>query len=199
MPRKGLNNDMLVKAAAELIEEKGYERFSLTSLAEKLNVKAASLYNHMNNIGELLSEVGSFALKKLNAELQDGMNMDDPESALLSIAIGYRKFAKDNPELYKTIMKIPVFGDVELLNKGIEIIHGLYETLDSFGLSKYEKIHFSRSFRASMHGFVTLEEMGFFADSIDAAESYLYMIKSLIQPLTHNRGGLKENRIEELL
>lgn len=192
MSRKGLNNDRIVNAAAELIEEKGFERFSLTSLAEKLNVKTASLYNHMNNIGELLSKVGSFALKKLNTELEDGMNMNDPESALLSIAIGYRKFAKGNPELYKTIMKIPVLGDVELLNKGIEIIHGLYETLDSFGLSNYEKIHFSRSFRASMHGFVTLEEMGFFADSIDATESYLYMINSLIQPLTHSQGGLEE-------
>ena len=46
MARKGLNKDKIVLAAAELSEEKGYTQLSVQDLAEKLEVKPASIYNH---------------------------------------------------------------------------------------------------------------------------------------------------------
>lgn len=52
-------------------------------------------------------------------------------------------------------------------------------------------IHFSRAIRSSMHGFITLEEAGFFSDETDIDESYSKMIQSVIALLE-----LKKNRQE---
>jgi AcrR family transcriptional regulator len=69
MPQKGLTIDMITKSAAKLIEEKGYDQFSLRELATRLDVKAASLYNHVSGIKEISTAVGLFAIGQLNRVL----------------------------------------------------------------------------------------------------------------------------------
>ena len=59
----------------------------------------------------------------------------------------------------------------------------------SFAVSGLYYSPFSRSIRSAMHGFVTLEEAGFFGTMVDADESYFYMVKTLIQSLKAGHGG----------
>ena len=67
MAHKGLNLDVVVKAAAELIEQQGRDAFSMRLLAEQLGIKTASLYNHVDNMEMLLAEVCRYGLCLQNA------------------------------------------------------------------------------------------------------------------------------------
>ncbi len=188
MARKGLNTDRIVEVAAELISERGFDQFSLRELADRLGVKTASLYNHISSLSELTSNIGQLAFERMTGQLYSGTEDALPFDTLYHIAIGYRKFAKQNPELYKTIVKIPSTGSSDLIEKGQSLVHSLYPVLEACGLSEDDIIHFSRTIRSAMHGFVTLEEAGFFGTAVDADESYSYMIKALIEPLKTELG-----------
>ena len=52
--QRGLTRDRLVEAALELIQEDGLDGLSMRALAERLEVKAASLYWHVRDREELL-------------------------------------------------------------------------------------------------------------------------------------------------
>jgi TetR/AcrR family transcriptional regulator, cholesterol catabolism regulator len=52
-PRK----DVILKNAAHLFREKGFNATSMRDLAENVGVEAASLYNHINSKAELLQEI----------------------------------------------------------------------------------------------------------------------------------------------
>src|SRR2546426_9550361 len=52
--QRGLTRDRLVEAALELINEDGLDALSMRSLANRLQVKAASLYWHVRDRRELL-------------------------------------------------------------------------------------------------------------------------------------------------
>ncbi len=188
MARKGLNTDRIVEAAAELIAEKGFDQFSLRELADRLDVKTASLYNHISSLSELTSHIGELTFERMAKQLYGGTEDASSFDALYHVAIGYRKFAKENPELYKTIVKIPSTGDPKLVEKGRNFVHSLYPLLEACGLSEKDIIHFSRTIRSAIHGFVTLEEAGFFGTMADADESYSYMVKTLIQSLKAGMG-----------
>ena len=192
MARKGLNTDRIVEVAAELIAERGFDQFSLRELADRLGVKTASLYNHISSLSELTSNIGQLAFERMAGQLYIGTEDALPFDTLYHIAIGYRKFAKQNPELYKTIVKIPSTGSSDLIEKGQSLVHSLYPVLEACGLSEDDIIHFSRTIRSAMHGFVTLEEAGFFGTAVDADESYSYMIKALIEPLKTELGRKDE-------
>ena len=54
---KGLTREKIVSAAIEILRRNGRENFSLRVLAESLEVKAASLYKHFENMDELILAV----------------------------------------------------------------------------------------------------------------------------------------------
>ncbi len=54
----------------------------------------------------------------------------------------------------KTIVKIPSTGGSDLIEKGQNLIHSLYPVLEACGISEKDIIHFSRTIRSAMHGFI---------------------------------------------
>src|SRR5262249_62077561 len=53
-----LDRPLIVRTALELLDEAGLDRLTMRTLAERLNVKAASLYRHVHDKDELLALVG---------------------------------------------------------------------------------------------------------------------------------------------
>ena len=62
MPKQGLTKESVVQAANQLIEESGMVRFSMAKLAQRLHIKTASLYNHVESLEKLLEYVGEDAV-----------------------------------------------------------------------------------------------------------------------------------------
>ena len=64
MPRQGLSQDVVLRAAVDLIEEGGLPHFSMGELARRLQVKPASLYNHVESLEQLLDPCRGRCRKK---------------------------------------------------------------------------------------------------------------------------------------
>jgi TetR/AcrR family tetracycline transcriptional repressor len=62
---RGLTRDRLVQAALELIQEEGLEGLSMRALADKLEVKAASLYWHVRDRRELVELLAESILESV--------------------------------------------------------------------------------------------------------------------------------------
>ena len=65
MPKQGLSKESVVQATIQLIEEKGIDQFSMAKLAQRLNIKTASLYNHIDSLNQLLECVGEDAVRRI--------------------------------------------------------------------------------------------------------------------------------------
>ena len=68
--RPGLNETVVVDAAAELVNETGPEALSIAALAQRLQVKSPSLYNHINGLDGLQQKLALRGLQQLTAVLQ---------------------------------------------------------------------------------------------------------------------------------
>ena len=62
---RDLHDKFLIQAALHLIEERGYASFSMGELAKYLHVRPASLYNHIENLDTLYTEVGLAAISQM--------------------------------------------------------------------------------------------------------------------------------------
>ncbi|MDK2808082.1 MAG: hypothetical protein PWP24_816 [Clostridiales bacterium] len=179
MPRKGLSKEYLVEAAMQYIAAHGYHAFSMHNLAKEIGVKTSSLYNHTEGVTSLLASVGEKVIEELNGNLQEAAQGKSGKEALLAVAMAYREYAKKQPELYQMTLLIPEINNDELTAKSKILVAGLYHLLDDYRLSKEEQTHFARIFRSSMHGFVSLEQAGYFQCNYPAKKSYITMVEEL--------------------
>ena len=114
MAQKGLSSAHIMEEAVKLVEEKGYDRFSLRELAARLEVRPASLYNHVDGIGEINTAVAMKAADMLNRALADAVGDRERDEAFLAAARAYRSFADGNPEVYKALIRMPASGDADI-------------------------------------------------------------------------------------
>ncbi len=182
--KRGLDTQTILKAAAELAEEKGLENVSLLQVAEKLGVRAPSLYNHLSGLQELSVGVAKLALARLEEAVRGAAVGRSKEDALMAIALAYREFAKENPQLYKAILRFPDYGDSGIREAGHAVVRILYQVMEPYRIGQEETVHFVRGFRSALHGFVSLEGAGFFqGNEADVDESYERLVLRLLLTL----------------
>lgn len=162
MSKRGLTHERVVHAAEEMIAESGYDNFSINELARRLGVKPASLYNHMKNAEELSTEIGLRAIKSLASAMDDATAGKEGDEAVWALAVSYRKFGHESPDLYRVIMSLPMTDNEVLIEATPEIVRPILDALSVYHLDELEKIHWQRILRSVMHGFVSQENAGFF-------------------------------------
>ena len=184
MARKGLSKEKIIEAAMEFIEEKGYKNFSVRELAVRLDIKAASLYNYIASMDELNRAVALKAIVELKSVQEEAIAGKERDVALLALALAYRQFVLQRPQLYKVIMQLPDMEAQQVLNNGGDIIASLMNILNLYKITEQEKMQYQRILRSVMHGFSDLESAGYFAHfPVNNDESYILAIKNIINNL----------------
>lgn len=139
---------------------------------------------------ELIIEVCSYALNMQNdAELKaiDGLT---GASAIIALANSYRLFAKEHKELYVLIMNTAASCGDKLSDVSDCITQPFFKVLESYSLSKTEKIHWQRILRGIIHGFVSQEYSGFFSHfRADTNESFEIAVNCYICGLQNAERG----------
>ena len=162
MPRKGLSKESIIDAAIELIETQGNHAFSLNELARKLEIKPASLYNHIENMEELTGAIGYRIAGMIKQAELDAIAEKNNDAALFALCDAYRIFAQKHVDLYKVIMGMQKDKNACTEAACGEMIVPILQVLSDFKISDSDKMHWQRILRAMMHGFVTHEYAGGF-------------------------------------
>ena len=101
--------DDIVRAALELLEEEGADALTMRRLADRLGVKAPSLYKHLAGKDDLEAALIAVGLEQVASVLGDAARgAPDP---LAAIAAAYRGFAHAHPHLYRLLTERPLPRD----------------------------------------------------------------------------------------
>ncbi|MBF6059167.1 WHG domain-containing protein [Nocardia terpenica] len=162
-PRVGLTPERIAAVAAELADELGFERLTLSAVARKLGVKDPSLYSHVRNLHDLRVRVALLAGAELNDRIGRAVAGRAGKDALVAFADAYRAFALEHPGRYAATqirMDPAEVADEPALLRSIELTGAI---LRAYGLSEPEGTDAGRLLRSTFHGFATLEAAGGFA------------------------------------
>lgn len=184
MFHKGLNKEIIIDTAKELIEQDGFQAFSMRRLAEKLNIKAASLYTHIESIEMLFTEVGLAALQDQKECLLGAVGEKHRDAAVKAVAESYRQFASEHIELYRLIMQMPLGNNETLKEAAAVTAEPFMKVLNDYNISGSRKMHWQRVLRGIMHGFISEERSGYFSHyPVSVNESYNIAVDCAIDGL----------------
>lgn len=189
MFHKGLNKEIIVNTAKELIEQESFTAFSMRKLAEKLDVKTASLYTHIESMEMLFTEIGLSALREQRDCLLNAIGEKRGNAAVTVLADGYRCFAAEHAELYKIIMQMPSGDDAVLKEAAAMTAEPFMQVLGDYRLTEEQKMHWQRVLRGLMHGFVSEAQAGYFSHyPVSVEESYRIAVRCMIDGLHREEG-----------
>ncbi|MFD1414073.1 TetR/AcrR family transcriptional regulator [Oceanobacillus jeddahense] len=155
--KKKITKEIITDAAMELLDEKGIEGVTIKNTAIKLAIKPPSLYNHIANLEDLLDMTARKSMKNLYEKLMLASIGLEKKEALWGIAYEYRSFAKNYPGQYQLTQKVKLWKSDETKQIPEQILGIFSKILQKYALSEDETIHFIRTLRSYLHGFILLE------------------------------------------
>lgn len=95
----------LIQEGLKILDEEGYEGFSLRKVAKACNVSQTAPYRHFKNKDDLIIAISLQALDAFNQSLEQAVTEypDDPKSQLKAMGVAYIQFFAENPEYLRLI------------------------------------------------------------------------------------------------
>lgn len=109
MAQEGYHHDNLkaelIEKGLKLLDEAGYEGFSLRKVAKACNVSHAAPYRHFKNKDELILAIGAEAMTRFSQRMQAAVDRypNDPGNQLREMGYAYIRFFTENPEYLRLI------------------------------------------------------------------------------------------------
>ncbi|MFF9622899.1 TetR/AcrR family transcriptional regulator [Streptomyces griseosporeus] len=185
MARAGITVDRLVAAAAELADEVGFDKVSLSALARRFGVKDASLYSHVRNLQDLRTRLALLAGGEMIDRIAAAVAGRAGKEALAAFAGAYREYALTHPGRYAaTQIRIDpaLVADAPAMRRTAEITYGM---LRAYGLEEPDLTDAVRLLRSTFHGYCALEAGGGFNASRTVDRSWDRVVDALHTALTH--------------
>lgn len=102
----------ILRAARELITEKGASGLSLRALARRIDYSPAGLYEYFGSKDEIITAVRGEAIERLGSYLNKISPDLPPNERLLKLGLAYLEFARREPEHFMLIFNTTVVNPV---------------------------------------------------------------------------------------
>lgn len=184
MQKRNLTKEKIIQVAFLLADEIGLNQVTFPKIAEKLDIKYPSLYNHFTNMYNLKIGMTVYLLNGLNLKLMQKLIGKSGEDAIREFAYVYRDFAFENNTGYGLFMSIPSTEDEEVNRLAKETFNIIHQVLDFYIKDKTLLVHKSRELRSFLHGFVSLYSFGYLHNPVNLEDSFKLMIDDFILSLS---------------
>ena len=148
----------IIAAARELLEREGPAGLSMRRVAERLGIRAPSLYKHVRDKGELEAAL-------ISEGFEETAERFEATGSLAELGAVYRAFALEHPHLYRLMLQGPLAR--ERLSPGAEQ-RAAAPVIAAVGGDRDR----ARAVFAFAHGMVILELDGRFPPDADLAAAW---------------------------
>lgn len=163
MKKRNITREKIFQAAIQVIEERGLDSVTFPLIAEKLQIKTPSMYNHFKNIAVLKGGLSFYLYEKLNQQVHARIQGKSGKPAIKMFTMTIFEFAFAYPNTYPLLSDIIEITDKHTDSRGAEAYsETLRELLRAFTSDPDELLFFHRAIRSYVHGYISLNLKGFF-------------------------------------
>ena len=172
--------EAIVDAGRALLEADGLEGLTLQAVADRVGVRAPSLYKRVRNRDALIARIAEATLQDLSARLEDAsapMRRPDAAAELASLARAVRAFAHERPAGYRLIFGPGAelrLSDTALADASAPVLRVAGELAGD-----EHRLDAARTITAWVNGFVGMELAGAFRLGGDVDRAFEFGIACL--------------------
>ena len=160
----------LVEAAARVLSTEGRASVTARRIATEVGTSTQAVYTHFGGMDDLLAEIWREGFRRFGAALDAPAVTADPVADWMAQGWGYRRFARENPDLYKVMFSDGLLALRQGRADDLEAAAGTFRSL----LDRIERCQAAGRWEvgdlvtagevvwAVSHGHLTIELQGYF-------------------------------------
>ncbi|WP_245981816.1 TetR/AcrR family transcriptional regulator [Frondihabitans australicus] len=178
----------MTATAADLVDElarsgAGAEALTLAAVADRLGVKIPSLYKHVAGLPALQRGLMLRAKLSLGDAMRSAAVGRSGDDAVAAVAHAYRGWAAEHPGQYSFTWAAGDPADEANLEASERVLTLIVAMLGAYDLSGDDALDAIRFFRATLHGFVSLETGGGYGMPLDIDRSFERLVAATVAAL----------------
>ena len=168
--------DAIVLAACELLEQDGLAGLTMNAVAQRVGVRAPSLYKRVQDRDRLIQLVAEATLVEVTARL-------NAETDPVQIANAFRAFGRERPAAFQLVMTPGAGAPVARPEFGAAASEAILRVAGNLSGSENALVA-ARTFTAWASGFVSMELNGSFRLGGDLEQAWEFGVTRIIAAIT---------------
>jgi len=188
--RARTSDPAIIAAARDLLEDGGLEAVSMAGIAERVGVRAPSLYKHFGDRRALLAAVATEVALDLGRELAAAVEPagPDPSAKLDALATAYRSFALAKPRAAALLFAGLAPGVEPAPEANATASRPVLHVAEAL-VGPASALAAARVLTAFAYGFTSMESAGAFRLGGDVDDAYRLGISVLLAGLERSAAG----------
>lgn len=161
MPRAGLDAATVTRAAAEVVDEVGYAGLTMGLVADRLGVRAPSLYKHVAGQADLSRRIAVLAVTEIGDTLRDVLQGKSGRQALEAAAHATRRYARTFPGRFAATVYVTATDAEDPLHLAwLRVVESYEAILSGYEIQEKDAPHALVLLRSFLDGFSLIEPAG---------------------------------------
>ena len=165
-----VSKQAVIDADCDIADKEGLSGVSLKAVAEKLAIRAPSLYNHIESLDQLLHEIAHLGMAEMNIRMTRCAIGVAGNDALSAIACEYLGYMVEHPGVYETIQWATWHDDEKTAALFAEYILLISSIIGRCNFKPDDISEITDLFIGFLHGYTTMQLRYALADINSAKE-----------------------------
>ena len=164
MARNSISDELIIETSARLSNKVGLDNLSLKMIAEELDIKSPSLYNHISSLDDIKEKLMIYGWKELGEKAIDSAVGVSGYDALRKMCYAFYDYTINNKGVFQAMLWYNKFKNDEMANATTKLFSILHKIL--------EPLNISSDIRSFLEGFSLLVNNNSFGNPISIKESF---------------------------
>ena len=188
MSKNNISDRLIIETSAVLANKWGLDNLSLKSIADELNIKSPSLYNHIDSLEDIKERLMVYGWKQIETEMIDSAIGTTGYEALKNMCYAFYAYATNNKGVFTAMLWYNKYETEEKKNITLRLFNMLFKVMKSLNISDDNIKHTIRTLRSFLEGFSLLVNNHAFGNPISIKESFDLSLEIIISGIKSLEG-----------
>ena len=180
MTKGNISKQLIIETSAKLANKIGLENLSMKMIAEELNIKSPSLYNHFSSLKDIKKSLMLYGWKQLEDKMIDSAVGVSGYEALKNMCYASYDYAINNKGVFEAMLWYNKYDDEDTIKVTKRLYELIFKVTKNLNISEKNTRHIIRTIRSFLEGFVLLINNNGFGNPISVEESFDVSLKIII-------------------
>lgn len=172
MTKNNISKELIIKTSADIANRIGLDNLSLKIIAEELNIKSPSLYNHISSLDEVKQKLMVYGWHEMEEKMLESAIGVSGYDALKNMCNVFYDYATTNKGVFTAMLWYNKYENNEKDEATTRLFSIVFKVMKPLNITDENINHIIRTLRSFLEGFSLLVNNNAFGNLVSIRESF---------------------------